>query len=252
MCYSISSSLSAQLKRARHYGLTDEIARIEKEIQDWHYANAFNHDNFAIYTNWEPTTPVVAQWGLIPHTKDSYDEAKKMQTFTLNARGETLFDKPSFEESAKFNRCVIYVDGFFEYFHKAGKKFPYFIHAADEQPLALAGMWSEWSVESLNKVIRSFTIITTRANSLMQEIHNKPKAKESRMPVILAEELVEEWLDPSHEEFNGSDLKLFLKPIDARALKAHTVPRLMGNQGVGNTKDAKKEWHYPELNPGLF
>lgn len=252
MCYSISSSLSAQLKRAHHYGLTDEIARIEKEIQDWHYANAFNHDKFAIYTNIEPIKPLVAQWGLIPHTKKTFEEAKKLENFTLNARGETLFDKPSFVEAAKFARCVIFVDGFFEYFHKAGKKFPYYIHGADNEPIALAGLWSEWSEGASIAVIRSFSIITTRANALMKEIHNNPKAEESRMPVVLDESKVEQWIDPTHEEFTENDVKTFLEPIQDNQLKAHTVPRLIGKAGVGNTEDARKEWHYPELNPGLF
>lgn len=119
---------------------------------------------------------------------------KKQWNNTLNARGETIFEKPSFRTSAKNHRCIIYVAGFYEHHHYNNKTYPFFIYRKDAQPMALAGLWSEWKNPDTGGRLNTFSIVTTKGNKMMARIHNNPKLKEPRMPVILPSELEDEWL----------------------------------------------------------
>lgn len=129
MCYDIKASYEAQLKRAKR---KDDLARIE-EINELlipmtdlplHHASGFSHPELLIYTNESPEFPTVANWGLIPHWVKDEEQQKKIWNNTLNARGETIFEKPSFRDAAEHKKCIIYIDGFYEHHHFKKKYLP--------------------------------------------------------------------------------------------------------------------------------
>jgi putative SOS response-associated peptidase YedK len=124
-------------------------------------------------------------WGLIPSWAKDATIGNRM----INARGETLAEKPSYRGVYKYKRCIIPADGFYEWKPQPGTKtkVPYFVHMKDGKPFAFAGLWDEWRAAD-GSTLRTCTIITTAPNALMAPIHD-------RMPVILHPEDYAEWLD---------------------------------------------------------
>ena len=127
----------------------------------------------------------MARWGLVP----SWAKDLKISYSTINARAETLAEKPAFRSAFKYRRCLIPADGFFEWQELASSKNkqPWYISLKDQTPMALAGLWEHWQ-GSDGSEIESCTIIVTSGNEIMQPIHD-------RMPVILPQEQWTTWLD---------------------------------------------------------
>lgn len=251
MCYDIKASLEAQLKRARR---DDNLKAIEEIMERLvpltdlpiHHASGFSHPELLIYTNRSPDFPEVATWGLIPHWIEDESQQTKFWNNTLNARGETIFDKPAFRESAQHYRCLVYVDGFYEHHHFQGKTYPFYIYRKDAEPLILAGLYSEWRNPDTRGVINSFSIVTTEGNALLSKIHNNPKLKAPRMPLILEDSSAEDWLQDI-ESTSEADIKSLIKKYPTEALKAHTVSKLRGKAYKGNVEDIANEVLYAEL-----
>ncbi len=149
------------------------------------------------------------RWGLIP----SWAKDKKIGYRMINARGESIAQKPSFRDAFKYQRCLVPADVFYEWtVGPDGKKYPYVVGLKDERPFGFAGLWDRWQDGS--EIIESCTIITTDANALLKPIHD-------RMPVILPETEYERWLDPGTQ--NPAALQPLLKPYDSEAMKAYAV-----------------------------
>ena len=253
MCYDIHASLKAQLNRAKQNNDAASIKEIEEKLVPLtdlplYHVSGFDHPQLFIYTNESPYTPSLSTWGLIPSWVKNMEEAKLWWNKSLNARGETIFEKASFKDSAKNKRCLIYIDGFYEYHHHQGETYPYYIYHQDKKPLALAGLWNEFFDSNTGKTLNTFSIVTTKANKLMQEIHNNPKLKEARMPLVLAEELENEWLKDIEDELDEKKLKELIQELPEDVLKSHTVNNLKGKKAVGNTKKAIKKVQYKALN----
>ena len=123
-------------------------------------------------------------WGLVPGWSKGPDSKFSM----INARAETVAEKPAYRAAFKSRRCLVPADGFFEWRAEGKKKQPFYIHMKDEKPFAFAGLWERW--EKGAEPITSFTIIVTEANELLRPIHE-------RMPVILAPKDYARWLDPA-------------------------------------------------------
>ena len=156
------------------------------------------------------------QWGLIP----SWAKDPKIGNQMINARAETLGEKPAFKTAYKRRRCLVLADGFYEWRKEEGKsKTPMYAQLKSGEPFAFAGLWEMWrSVE--DDTILSCTIITTEPNELMANIHN-------HMPVILPPEAYELWLDPAErmpEQLNG-----LLKPYPAELMTARPVSKLVNS-----------------------
>jgi len=162
---------------------------------------------------------------------------------TINARGESIFEKPSFRDSAKNKRCLIDLDGFFEHHHQKGKTFPYFIQRKDKELITIAGLWSEWVDKETGELFTTFTIVTTEANPLMIKIHNNPKTSGPRMPVILDDEGQDSWLSSNEEQ----TIKSLLQPFPDNLLEAFTVRKLRSKEAVGNVEAASEYFDYDEL-----
>jgi putative SOS response-associated peptidase YedK len=164
--------------------------------------NISPQEDIPVILNDTPDTLSLARWGFIPHwAKDGYDVHAM-----INARAETLAEKPFFRDSARSRRCIIPADGFYEWQAAAGgkgRKVPYKIAMKDGGLFSFAGVWDLWEKEGQRLV--SCAIITTEANSLVKKIHD-------RMPVILPDGSEKAWL-------GSYDAKL-LKPFDPDMMKA--------------------------------
>ncbi|WP_178988465.1 SOS response-associated peptidase [Winogradskyella schleiferi] len=252
MCYDIKASYEAQLKRAKRRGDLGAVEEIMEKLIPLtdlpiFHMSGFNHPEMLIYTNDTDDFPMVATWGLVPNWVKDANQLKSIWNKTLNARGETIFEKPSFKNSAKHNRCLIYIDGFYEHHHFNNKTYPFFIQRKDENPVALAGLWSEWKNPEHGGVTNTFSIVTTEGNHLMSKIHNNPKLKGPRMPLILSDDLADKWLKPLENDIDKIEIQNMITRLPKVELKAHTVSKLRGNDYQGNVEGISKEVNYEEL-----
>ena len=247
MCYDIKTKVESALKRARHYGNEEAIQMLIEQFRPFleeeiFHVSGFQHPKILIYTSKHFKLPAIATWGLVPFWVKNEQQQLDIWNKTINARGESIFEKPSFRTSAKSKRCLVYIDGFFEHHHFGSNKYPFYIQRMDGEPIVLGGLWDEWTNKETGEVVNSFTIVTTKANALMKKIHNNPKLKEARMPLILNDEEADKWLNGSADE-----VKKMITPAPDGFLKAHTVRRIRGKEAVGNSPKAIEEFIYPEL-----
>jgi putative SOS response-associated peptidase YedK len=147
------------------------------------------------------------KWGLVP----SWASDPEMGARMINARAETLAEKPSFKGAFRSRRCLVPADGFYEWRKIGGRKVPYLIRRPDGRPFAFAGLWEHWKGPS--GAIDSCTIITTSPNELMRPIHD-------RMPVIVDDEAFDAWLDPGTP---SEALRELLRPAPDGRLVAFPV-----------------------------
>jgi putative SOS response-associated peptidase YedK len=252
MCYDIKASLEGQLKRAKRKGDLIAVEEIIETLIPYtdlplHHASGFSHPELLIYTDRQPEYPEVATWGLVPHWIDDEEQLKKFWNNTLNARGETIFEKPSFRDAAEHQRCIIYLDGFYEHHHFNKNTYPFYIYRKDNEPLAIAGLYSEWINPKTGGTINTFSIVTTEGNSLLKQIHNNPKLKGSRMPLILSDDTEENWLKPIENEMDKEAIQNLIKKYPEDMLMCHTVNKLRGKDYIGNVEEITKEVTYNTL-----
>ncbi len=155
---------------------------------------------------------VLLRWGMIPFwSKDGKNKQ-------INARAETVVEKPAFRNSLKKRRCLVLADGYYEWRTEGKIKHPYYFHLRDDQPFAFAGLWDCW--KGGDAPLETCTIITTEANELSRPIHD-------RMPVILPHAACALWLDPEVED--PAVLQDLLKPYPADAMTCDPVSPLVNN-----------------------
>ncbi|MCJ7602277.1 MAG: SOS response-associated peptidase [Desulfobulbaceae bacterium] len=170
-----------------------------------------------------------ARWGLIPH----WAKDEKIGNKLINARSETIAEKPSFRDAFKERRCLIPAIGFYEWLRKDDQKQPYFIKMKDSGLFAMAGIWESWK-SSDGKVIESCAIITTTANGIVGKIHD-------RMPVIIPKESYGLWIDPAR---NGHPFREYLQPCSPFKMTAYPVSGMVNNpknEGPGCMKKVAAE-----------
>ena len=142
------------------------------EFQPIYYTNAFTHPMVPIITAENPQEIQLYRWGLIPPWCPSMEKADSLMNQTVNARCETVFEKPSFSDSARFHRCIVPVTGFYEWHEQDGRKYPFYITMKEVPDFALAGICNIWRNPSTGESIPTFCILTTTANPLLAVIHN--------------------------------------------------------------------------------
>lgn len=171
----------------------------------------------AIRVDPETTTRqlVLLRWGLIP----SWAKDQKIGFHCINAKAETVAEKPSFRAAFRKHRCLVVATGFYEWQMQGKTKQPMWIGSKSRQPFGFAGLWEQWQPPE-GGVIESCTILTTEPNDLMRPIHN-------RMPVILSAETYPQWLDPTIQDVES--LKALLCPYPSEELTAYPVSTLVNN-----------------------
>jgi len=154
-------------------------------------------------------------WGLIPHWADDPSIGNRM----INARSETVAQKPAYKAAFRRRRCLVLADGFYEWRKTGRAKQPYFIHLADDRPFAFAGLWESWEGAD-HSYIESCTLLTGEPNEVVRPIHD-------RMPVILAPDAYARWLDVSIQD--PRQLEPLLAPYPAAEMRARQVSRHVNN-----------------------
>lgn len=154
------------------------------------------------------------RWGLIPF----WSKQDNPRYATINARAETVAEKPAYRKPFRAQRCLIPADGFYEWKAAGKAKQPFFIHLKDDAPFAFAGLWDRW--QQGEQVIESATLIVTDANAAMAPVHE-------RMPVILSAEHWQLWLDQGH--FDAQQLQALLKPYAGKDLELNAVNRTVNS-----------------------
>ncbi len=244
MCFTVKYITQKKLKYAKRRGdRPDDISRIEKDLESFNLqaqyaASGFSHPKLLVFRDCTPLIPEFIPWGLIPHWVRSDEQAAQIQNKTLNARGETIFDKPSFKKAAIDQRCLIMVDGFYDYHYKNGKAYPFYIQYKDKEPMVFAGLWDMYQGQP------TVTIVTNKAEGVVKKIHNNPKNKEARTPLILNTETEISWLNSG---FNTTKLASILHHSIDQKLEAYSVLPLKGKLSPGNSSQASEPYCYPEL-----
>lgn len=211
MCFHTKQSKDAQSLQKRFKAKLKEPA-LETQLTASHF-NGFEFPKTPLITNIESDTIQLFEWGLIP----SWANTDLNRNLTLNARIETLDDKPSFKHH-QTHRCLVLADGFYEWkwLDKSGKyKEKYEIGIAQNDLFAFAGIWSEWIAHDTGERKKTYAIVTTEAKGIMREIHNT----KLRMPVILQHEQESLWL-------SGHDRNYFKDTqVDFRAICLNPNPQ---------------------------
>ena len=204
------------------------------EIANEHYNIVANPADVAANYNAAPTQllPVITseaprklslfRWGLVPSWAKDVSVGNKL----INARAESVDTKPSFRNAFKSRRCLVPADAFYEWKHAAGvkMKIPYRISIKEQPLFSMAGIWEQWE-NPAGGLLQSFAIITTSANKLVAELHD-------RMPVILPPEAEQLWLS----DVEIKQLLSLLQPFDARAMEAYPVSTRL-NSPRNNSKE---------------
>ncbi len=162
------------------------------------------------------------RWGLIP----SWVRDPAMGMNLINARAETVAEKPSFQKPFRSRRCLVLADGYYEWKREGPQKQPYSIRLKHERPFAFAGLWDRWN-NGEGKTLESCVILTTQSNERLAEIHD-------RMPVILPPVAYEPWLDPGLQD--ATRLRTFLTPYPADAMSVPPVSRLVNDPRVDDVR----------------
>jgi putative SOS response-associated peptidase YedK len=208
-----------------------------------YHVSGFATPHLPVITNEEAKCIQLFTWGLIPHWVQDDATAATFGTRTLNARAETVHEKPSFRGLITTQRCLVLADGFFEWRHYRGRTFPYYIQLKHRDPFAFAGLWDQWTHPVSPQVQNTYSIITTQANWLLERVHNKRK----RMPVILRPINEERWLS---SELTRKEIDSMLVPYNASQMQAHPVSRRITARGTPrNIPEIIQPVTYPELPP---
>jgi putative SOS response-associated peptidase YedK len=209
-----------------------------------YFYRAFDNPMIPVISMDDPAYVQLRQWGLIPSWVKSKDQANKIRKGTYNARAESLHEKPSFREALGRGRCLILAGGFFEWQLVNKKKIPWYITHKSGEPFAFAGLCDSWRDSLSGDIIRTCSIITTKAGPMMERIHNT----KLRMPVILRRDREEEWISG---DISLLKRKHVLLPVEDSELNAHTVaPNLI--QAGANPSDPGIVLPYTYENPGTL
>lgn len=232
-----------------HYALTKEKAEIEIQLgvnwdDEWQpvfHAAGFSFLQMPVITQKQPGRVQLFNWGLIPHWVKTRADAGKLKTQTLNARSETVFEKPSFRSCIPNSRCLVIADGFFEWMDYQKKKYPHFIQMKDRQLFCFAGIYTSWVDKATGELINSFSILTTGANPMMERIHNLKK----RMPVIVPPSLYKKWLQP---DLTKEEIQSFFHPYPEENMQEHSISkRITSRTDNPNVPETLEPFTYPEL-----
>jgi putative SOS response-associated peptidase YedK len=179
-----------------------------------------------IITMRERVEAVMMQWGLIPHWAKDIKATHR----PINARAESLSEKPMFRDLLKSKRCLVPASGFFEWKQERGHKIPFYVHLKDEPVFAFAGLYDIWS-NPAGTTLSTYTIITTAPNALMAPIHD-------RMPVILQSEDEKRWISPG--PLGADDLHRIFSPYPVEEIEIYPVSDRVNSPSVDDEKLIEK------------
>jgi putative SOS response-associated peptidase YedK len=241
MCFFYALSQTARSLQNRYNLKFDFELAPELTETPRYYVAGFDFPRMPVITDDRPDQLQYYHWGLIPAWVKTKDEALKMRTYTLNARSDTVFAKPAFRQAIRRRRCLIPVEGFYEWRLYDGRKYPYYIYLKSKAVFSLAGIWDQWTDHVTGESWKTYSILTTEANPLLARIHNTKK----RMPVILPLNQERQWL---REDLSSTALLALMQPLEDGLLAAHTISGLItARAGNRNVAALREPYQYTEL-----
>jgi len=211
-----------------HYSITQEMTKITDHLRvQWdgddgwqpvYHADGFTFLKMPVITQDDPTHIQLFNWGLIPHWVKTKADADKLKAQTLNARAETVFEKPSFRLGIQQHRCLIPADGFFEWMDINKKKYPHYIFMKEKKIFCFAGIYAHWTDKETGELMQTFSILTTSANAMMARIHNIKQ----RMPVIVDPSQYQSWLQKDN---NTENIQSILHPYPETAMDYYPISK---------------------------
>jgi putative SOS response-associated peptidase YedK len=233
--------MCGRYRLSRRKQLVEEYFDVSADIDDWSPSYNIAPTQLAPVIRQHPKEPrrdlSLIRWGLIPSWSKDASGAARM----INARSETVHSLPSFRDAIKLRRCLIPADGFYEWKRTGVGKQPYCFEVNDGDLFAFAGLWDRWR-DAGGQWIRSFSVLTTTANSLTSAVHD-------RMPVILNKNDYDRWLDPGMTKVEA--VSELLTPFDGRLMRSFPVsPRI--NQVANDDEACSVPVEFSEPQPGLF
>lgn len=254
MCYNVTLLTRKKLKKAHREGAdAAQIAELEAQLEvlrriypPRYKASGFEHPKIPVVR--EQGRVEMITWGLVPHWAKDKEEAKSLMNRTLNARVESILDRPSFKRSVEEGRrCLILIDGFFEHHHLSRQAYPVHVACKDGDVMMLAGVWDEWANPATGEVLMTASIVTSRANDLMARIHNRPGSEGPRMPLILDDAGADLWLSDLDRTGLESAIGQLAIPFPEESLTYWTVRPLTGQASSPDGPSAIEPIEYPEL-----
>lgn len=273
MCYDVRYLTKRIKKYADHAGGNpDDVARMENQLRVFreqvgavYHTTAFDHWKLPVIKAVDPGNFQFCQWGLIPHfVKDIEQYHAKYATRYLNSRIETLFEEKLFNaklnrelenpfyRSALDRRCVVVLDGYFDWHWQGKNSYNFHIKFKNDDPMYIAGIWRQWSDASTGLSMDTVSLITTDANPLCRKVHNRPKASEgARQLAILNDEAREAWMNI---DLSPEQLQKEIGVFPDNELVAFPVKKLFRQEGRRrislNEESCVAERQFPELTFG--
>jgi putative SOS response-associated peptidase YedK len=240
MCYHKQDKALKEELEQRYLAVLRDIS-----YEPSYYENGFDFKASPVITAERAKEFQMMNWGLIPWWTKSVNDATQIRMRTLNCISEEMFEKSVFKDSVRDGkRCLIPCTGFYEWrWFKGGRiKYPYFVYQKDEPIFSLAGIYSRWVDKSTGEEMNTYSVLTTRANKLMEKIHNSKK----RMPVMLPKEFENDWLN---QHLTKEDVLAFCEPVNDDFLTAHTISNMITDRRVDdkNIPTLSDPFEYPEL-----
>lgn len=238
MCYNISYLEKRAERVAKHYGAAFDPQ--SRQLQ-FFSVSGFVHPQLFVVTQEEPARIQPYTWGLIPAWCKDEEQAQQMMGRTLNAVGETAFEKPSFRVSIARKRCLVIASGFYEWHTLNNKKYPFYIYMKNSPFFSMGGIYEHWTNKLTGELLHTFSVITTPANKLLTRIHNSKK----RMPLILQQENEKLWINPGLEK---EEVKALMQPLPDGILAAHSISKLITDRRKNsNVPEVQEPHEYEEL-----
>lgn len=244
MCYNIT--YLENRARAYHERYKDLLPpdwsrqhiQFEEEYPAYYFVSGFSHPKLPIV---KPDGIFLYEWGLIPSWVKDTESANEIKTKTLNCVGETAFEKSSFKKSISSKRCLLGINGFIEWRDFNKKKYPYFIKVKSDIIFSLGCIYEDWVDRSTGEIKKTFSVVTTPANALMEKIHNLKK----RMPLIIPRSREAMWIDSALDKENVIAL---IKPFSESEMEAYPISTDVNSaRNNRNIPEILNKVEYPEL-----
>lgn len=244
MCYNIAfltKRLEIYASRYKEALPPDYLSTVNSEssLPEYFFVSGFDFPELPLITQ---SGIINCRWGLIPFWTRDAANASDIRSKTLNAAGETVFEKPSFRQSIQSQRALLGVNGFYEWREFNKKKYAYFITLKNDSIFSLGCLFDNWTDKNTGEVFQTFSILTTPANPMMETIHNVKK----RMPLIIDRKLEKDWISA---DLPQKDVASLIKPFNDKGMQAITVSAMVNSvKNDRNTPHAMQNFEYPELN----
>lgn len=232
MCYDVKTMTKRAEEYAKRYGATGQWKDYKKKQPEVHHVSGFAEPVLPVVTGQDPEAIQPLIWHPACFFK-GYN--------TLNARDDKLETSRFWKKDFESRRCLVMIDGFYDFHDHGGKKYPFYVQMKTGEPFMIAGLYRTAKISGEER--ETVTLITTRANKEMAWIHNEPAySPESRMMFVVNEKDDEEWLGGSWEQ-----ARELIRPLPDDVLAYHPCQKIRGKAYKGNIAETSEKVYYPEL-----